>query len=447
MDTASDLRLRRAERRIELLDRLVEERNRDLAITQEQASAVQAYLVGLNNVLPGAMIGSSPGGTITRANRGVQDLLGHDASVLAGTPLARLWPAAADFIRRCLAPGVRVIRDEAEWVARDGHVVPVLVSGAPHRDLDGRVLSLVFVALDVSERRRLEVELRHAQKLESLGQLSAGVAHEINTPMQYLGDNLHFIRDAIQGLLPLLSALDGIAGALPAADAAALREQCRQADLDFVRQRLPRSIDSALDGVARVTHIVEAMRSFSHPQSEKTLVDLNKGLLDTLTVARNAYKYVAEVVTDLGELPMVVCNGGDLNQAFLNLIVNAAQAIAQRQHDGDPRRGTIRIGSRREGADVVIDIVDDGVGIPESIRHRIFDPFFTTKEVGKGTGQGLSISRSIVVDHHHGSLTFDSEVGRGTRFTVRLPIAGAPHEAREPPSSGGTAAPSSGVAS
>ena len=422
MSSAADFCRQRAERRVELLGRLVEERNRDLSITQEQAAAVQAYLLGLNNVLPGALIGASTSGFITRANRGAEDLLGYQSAALSGLQLSRIWPAVGVFIQRCLSAGTRVVRDEAEWIAHDERVIPVLVSAATQRDIEGRVLSIVFVALDISDRRRLEVELRHAQKLESLGQLSAGVAHEINTPMQFIGDNLHYVCEAFEGLRPLLDALSGFESELPAESAQRLRTLSEQADLDFLRKRLPKSIVSALDGVKRVSHIVEAMRSFSHPQTEKTSVDLNKGITDTLTVAHNEYKYVADVQCELGELPPIVCNGGDMNQVFLNLVINAAHAITTRQRGENKQRGQIRIRSWRKHDTAIFSISDDGCGISRAIRHRVFDPFFTTKEVGKGTGQGLSISRSVVVDHHHGSLSFDSEEGRGTTFFIRLPI-------------------------
>jgi signal transduction histidine kinase len=349
-------------------------------------------------------------------------------------PLGRIWPAAADFIGRCLGSGAQVLRDEAEWITHDDRAIPVLVSAATQRDIEGRVLSLVFVALDISERRRLEIELRQAQKLESLGQLSAGVAHEINTPMQFIGDNLHYVCEAFEGLRPLLDALPEFESELPARSAQRLRELSERADLEFLRKRLPKSIVSALDGVKRVSHIVEAMRAFSHPQTEKTAVDLNRGLMDTLTVAHNEYKYVADVRCELGELPPIVCNGGDMNQVFLNLIVNAAHAIATRQRGDDKRRGRIHVRSWRKHDTAVFAIADDGCGIPREIRHRVFDPFFTTKEVGKGTGQGLSISRSVVVDHHHGSLSFDSEEGHGTTFFIRLPLHHAPPTSTETPS-------------
>jgi signal transduction histidine kinase len=242
----------------------------------------------------------------------------------------------------------------------------------------------------------LEIELRHANKMESLGQLSAGIAHEINTPMQYIGDHLHYVREALHG------------------DPLTLPER---------REQLAHALDAALEGIARVSRIVEAMRSFSHPSNKVAPCDLNRGLRDTLTVATNEYKLLADVQTDFGELPPVLCNGGDLNQVFLNLVVNAAHAIEAQSKLGGGR-GLIKVKTRCDGDDVVVTISDNGCGIPEPIRHRVFDPFFTTKEVGKGTGQGLAIARSIVEDRHGGHLSFDTVVGVGATFYVRIPIAG-----------------------
>ncbi|WP_299695731.1 ATP-binding protein [Hydrocarboniphaga sp.] len=425
---AAGLRLLRAERRVELMSRLIEDRNLDLGITQDQASAAQTYLMGLNDALPGALIGASPAGVIASGNAGVQDLLGYRMAELSGTQLERIWPSAPEFIARCLIQGGGLLRDEADWLAQDGRVIPVLISASVHRDRKNQPVSLVFVALDLSERRRLEVELRHAQKMESLGQLSAGVAHEINTPMQFIGDNLHFIQEAIGKLQPLLDALPDLRAHLPAAEAARFSQLQAGTDLGFIRDRLPRALDRALEGVRRVSHIVEAMRAFSHPQTEMAAVDLNKGLRDTLTVANNEYRYVADLVCDFGDLPDVICNGGDMNQVFLNLIVNAAQAIGDRQQRSDKAaRGRIHVATHREADSVVISISDDGSGIPPAIRHRVFDPFFTTKEVGKGTGQGLAISRNVVVERHGGTLDFVSEHGggtSGTTFTIRIPING-----------------------
>jgi signal transduction histidine kinase len=207
---------------------------------------------------------------------------------------------------------------------------------------------------------------------------------------------------------------------------AEIRNTEEEIDLAYLDENLPGSFDSCQDGVSRISTIVRAMKEFAHPdQREKAPADLSKALQTTLNIARNEYKYVANVTTELGDLPPVLCHVGDLNQVFLNLIVNAAHAIGDVVGQGGSK-GTIRITTVREGDLVRIDIADTGSGIPEAIRHRIFDPFFTTKEVGKGSGQGLAIARSIVVTKHRGSLTFESAVGKGTTFTIRLPIGDSP---------------------
>lgn len=278
----------------------------------------------------------------------------------------------------------------------------------------------------MQERQRMEQELQLAHKLEAVGQLAAGIAHEINTPMQFIGDNVHFLREAFDDLLGLIEHYatlkdtvrkggDGLAllTAIEAAEASA--------DLDYLREHAPRAIERTLDGISRVCSIVSAMKVFSHPHNDKAPIDINAAIQTTLTVVRNEYKYVAEVDTEFGDLPLVPCHGGDMNQVFLNLIVNAAHAIEAVQESGDDL-GHIRIRTSYEDGLVVIAVSDTGCGIPEPIRHRIFDPFFTTKEVGRGTGQGLSMVRTIVVDKHGGSLNFDTEMGHGTTFFVRIPI-------------------------
>jgi signal transduction histidine kinase len=189
---------------------------------------------------------------------------------------------------------------------------------------------------------------------------------------------------------------------------------------------VPGSFASCQDGISRITTIARAMKEFAHPdQKEMTPANLNQALQTTLNIANNEYKYVADIATEFGDLPAVTCHLGALNQVFLNLIVNAAHAIGDAVGQSG-NRGTISIKTLKEGDIVRIDIADTGSGVPEAIRHRIFDPFFTTKGVGKGSGQGLAIARSIVVTKHHGSLTFESEVGKGTTFTIRLPVGDNP---------------------
>jgi PAS domain S-box-containing protein len=295
----------------------------------------------------------------------------------------------------------------------------------------GRPLSLAVIARDVTERKRMEMELRHAQKLEAVGGLAAGIAHEINTPIQFVGDNARFLQDAFASLTAVIERCQELQAAAEAGQVTsellkATSEAAVAADLGYLLPEIPRALEQTLEGVNRVAKIVRAMKEFAHPdRAEKAASDLNKALESTLVVALNELKYVADVETDFGELPPVVCHPGDLNQVFLNILVNAAHAIGDVvRHSG--QKGRIRITTRQDGDEVVIAISDTGPGIPEEIRDKIFDPFFTTKEVGKGTGQGLAIARSVVVDKHGGTLSFETEAGKGTTFFIRLPVSASP---------------------
>ena len=284
------------------------------------------------------------------------------------------------------------------------------------------------ISIDITTQKKLESELYQAQKLESVGRLAAGVAHEINTPVQFVNDNCYFLRDAVAEVRNLLRTYrdtwDAVAsGSLTLEDARErLRAAEQAADLDFLSENMPTAVERSLEGLERVAVIVRSMKEFSHPdQTAPSSADLNAAIRSTLTIARNEYKYVADVYTNLGDIPLVLCRVGELNQAFLNILVNAAHAIedvvARTQS-----RGLITITTRQDGDDVLVSVQDTGNGIPEAIQDKIFDPFFTTKQVGKGTGQGLAIARSVIVDKHGGQLTFESEPGVGTTFLIRLPI-------------------------
>jgi signal transduction histidine kinase len=277
----------------------------------------------------------------------------------------------------------------------------------------------------------MEQELRLGQKLEAVGQLAAGIAHEINTPTQFVGDTVGFLRDAFEDIMGMHAQVRaelaaGVeAGTVTPELLDRVRDAEETADLEYLRERVPAGFERAEDGVRRVGAIVGAMREFAHPTADKAPHDLNAALRNTLVVARSEYKYVAELETDFGDLPPVLCNGGDIKQVFLNLIVNAAHAIDQtRGADDEEAHGTIGIRTRAVGDHALISIADTGCGIPADVADRIFDPFFTTKEVGRGTGQGLAIARTLVVERHGGSLTFETVPGAGTTFHVRLPIGG-----------------------
>jgi signal transduction histidine kinase len=284
---------------------------------------------------------------------------------------------------------------------------------------------------DVSKQKQLEMDLNQAQKLEAIGRLAAGIAHEINTPIQYVGDNIEFLQIAYESLVGLVGGYRRMLGAVPGAAAAPgmaaeVEQLAEAAHMEYLIEQVPRAIEQSLEGVGRVSSIVQAMKEFSHPGStERTSADLNQCIRSTVTVSRNEWKYVANLETDLDEnLPLVLCVPGELNQVFLNMIVNAAHAIGEVVRDDAEEKGTILVSTRRDGNWVEIRISDTGTGIPEPIRGRVFDPFFTTKEVGRGTGQGLAIARNVVVDRHGGAIAVDSEMGKGTTFTIRLPIEG-----------------------
>ena len=276
---------------------------------------------------------------------------------------------------------------------------------------------------EIEDRKRMEAELRLAQKLEAVGQLAAGVAHEINTPMQYVSDNVQFLQAAFEDFQTLLGKYRESFSAMSAPQSILkeLRETEGEVDLAYLNEQVPDAFTQTLEGTDRVAEIVRAMKEFAyHDDREKSPADLNRALSNTITVARNEYKYIATVETDLGDLPPITCNVGELNQVFLNLIVNAAHAIGAAVGDSQ-KKGRITISTAKIGDKVEIRIQDSGCGIAADIRERIFDPFFTTKEVGKGTGQGLAIARSIISEKHGGDLSFETEEGRGTTFIVRLP--------------------------
>jgi signal transduction histidine kinase len=204
---------------------------------------------------------------------------------------------------------------------------------------------------------------------------------------------------------------------------AEVQESIEKTDIAYLNEEIPKAIQQSIEGVERVTGIVRAMKEFSHPGTkEKELIDINKAIENTLTVSRNEWKYIADVVTEFDpSLPLVPCLPGEFNQVILNIIINAAQAIAEK-NGTSAGKGNIRVSTLKQNGWAEIRISDTGPGIPEQIRSKIFDPFFTTKEVGKGTGQGLAIARSIIVDKHGGSITFDTISGEGTIFLLRLPM-------------------------
>jgi len=379
------------------------------------------------------------GGRIEAFNAAAARMFGHASAEVVGSDVSMLIPALraagnGPSIWQCLSAvqtGSTGNTREVEGQRKDGTAFPLKLVISEFQEGGQRVF--MGIISDLTEEKKLQCGLAQAQKLEAVGQLAAGIAHEINTPLQFLGDNTRFLKDSFN---EVIAQLEDCRRALAASDAGeASGQQPRDAanssggaEIDYLAAEIPQCLEQMEEGIGRVVTIVRAMKAFSHPgTADFVQTDLNKCLGTTLVVSRNEWKYVANVETDLDpELPLILGVPGELNQVFLNLIVNAAQAIAGAVPEG--QKGTIRVVTRRAGSEVEVRISDTGPGIPESIRRRVFEPFFTTKEVGMGTGQGLAIARAVVVDRHGGTIDFESQPGRGTTFTIRHPISGNTHD-------------------
>lgn len=360
-------------------------------------------------------------------NRGAERMYGFTAQEAIGRNMAAVVPPdrfeedAA--IKQKVRRGESVSHLETSRITKSGHVIHVLLTMSPIRDREKNVVGFGIVAWDVSQVKELERQLAQAQKLESIGQLAAGVAHEINTPIQYIGDNARFLEDSFRDLVRF--ATEQREPRTSPVETGAAPDPIEEGVLEYLQAEVPKAIGQLIEGIEQVAHIVRAMKEFSHPGPvEKMPVDINRAIESTIVVSRNEWKYVAEITTDLhSELPPVPCVRGELNQVVLNLIVNAAHAIADVVQDSG-RKGSIHIQTRPIDSAVEIRISDTGSGIPHGIRAKVFDPFFTTKPVGKGTGQGLAIAHSVIVQKHKGVLRFESEPGQGTTFIIQLPFVG-----------------------
>ncbi|MFH2124221.1 MAG: response regulator [Pseudomonadota bacterium] len=279
------------------------------------------------------------------------------------------------------------------------------------------------------EHEKLNIQLLQAQKLESVGRLAAGIAHEINTPIQFISSNIAFLKEAfkesshlINSLLELLESIKN--GTVTEAQIEENDKIVVHLDWDYLQEEIPHAIDQSNDGLQRVTSIVQAMKEFSHPGSkQKVNTNLNQVIETTITISRNEWKSVATVDTDLDpELQSLPCLANEMGQVFLNLLINATHAIEnQLGNNPEGKKGRITISTKQHDQHVEIRITDTGCGIPAHIHNKVFDPFFTTKDVGKGTGQGLTIAHDVIVGKHNGTLAFEAEPGSGTTFIIRLP--------------------------
>ncbi|MFN2268582.1 MAG: ATP-binding protein [Desulfonatronovibrio sp.] len=315
--------------------------------------------------------------------------------------------------------------EEMQIITGNARRVWVRVIGIPERNDSGKIIRVQGGLQDITQRKDLEMQLVHSQKMEAMGELAAGIAHEINTPTQYVGDNTRFLHDAFTDLLSAFDKLESFAE--KSADESLIKHIDiikEESDYAYHKKEIPKSINQSLDGLSRITEIVKAMKRFSHPGTEDqiTAFDLKISLDSAITISRNEWKYVSEVQTDIDpELPQIEGYPNDLNQVFLNLLINAAHAIKEKM-ELNGTKGLITVSAKLTGEDVEIQVKDTGTGIPEEHGNRVFNQFFTTKPVGSGTGQGLAIAYGVVVDKHQGRIWFESTYGQGTTFYVRLPV-------------------------
>ena len=403
-------------------------------MTAMQTGEIQKEFEQVISSLPTIIIGLSRDNNIVLWNAEAEEVLGTGAEAVVGLHISQCgidwdWDKILDGIIHSRYHSIPTRVDDIGFLRPDGEKRYLGLTVNPLNCDENNILGLTIIGADITDRKKMESQLQQSHKMEAIGQLAAGIAHEINTPVQFVGDNTRFFQDSFDDLIQIIKQQQE---ALAAARSNSLTDELAEKtdqlieenDLEYLEEEVPLALEQTLKGVERIAKIVQAMKIFAHPgMIAKEPVDINQEIEKTITITRNEWKYVADLKTDFDEsLPMVPCFRAEFNQVILNMIVNAAHAIAEKNQDNQSEKGTIQVRTIHEGDQAKICISDTGAGIPEDIRHKIFDLFFTTKETGKGTGQGLAISHSVIVEKHKGSLTLESQEGKGTTFNITLPL-------------------------
>ncbi len=416
----------------------LERNNRENPTTAKHTREVKQEIEELISSLPTIIIGLSRDNNIALWNVKAEEVLGTGAEEVMGLHISQCgidwdWDKILDGIIHSRYHKCPTRVDDIQFTRPDGEKRYLGITVNPLSGDDNSLLGLTIIGADITNRKKMESQLQQSHKMEAIGQLAAGIAHEINTPVQFVGDNTRFFQEAFDDLIQIIKKQqEALEAARSKSLTDALAEETRQLieeiDLEYLEEEIPVAIQHSLKGVERIAKIVQAMKIFAHPgMVAKEPVDINKEIEKTITITRNEWKYVADLKTDFDEtLPLVPCFRAEFNQVILNLIVNAAHAIAEKNKEGQSQKGTIHIRTIHEADQAKISIGDTGAGIPEEIRHKIFDLFFTTKEPGKGTGQGLAISHSVIVEKHKGTLTLETREGEGTTFVIGLPMEADP---------------------
>ena len=402
--------------------------------TQMPLGEARKEIHQLISCLPSILIGLSKDNKIALWNSVAEKVFDRLAADVIGQPLNQCginwdWNKIASGIAKSQTASQPIRVDDIRFQKQDGQERYL---GMTINYLDGdnhSILGSTIIGADITDRLKVETQLQQSQKMEALGQLAAGIAHEINTPAQYVGDNIRFFQDAYDDLIKVIRDCENLiekakSGNLTQEIVAPAEESIKDIELDYLAEEIPVALKQTLKGVDRISKIVQAMKIFAHPgMAAKEPVDINKEIGKTITITRNEWKYVAEMKTEFdSDLPFVPCFRAELNQVILNMIVNAAHAIAEVNGDTPSQKGVIHIRTSHKENWAEICISDTGAGIPDEIRPKIFDLFFTTKGPGKGSGQGLAISHSVVVDKHGGTLDLETREGKGTTFIIGLPL-------------------------
>jgi len=423
------------------LEQRVEERTSALQQTMSEVDELSTELSQILNTISTGIRVIDRDHTVRRVNKSFCTMTGMEEEELVGTKcftnfIDEKCRKTSQCAIKQIDKGLKMVQAEVIKTNKSGRELHLTITATPYTRKDGTTIGVVEDFQDISERVRMEQEREQMQtqllqrsKLESVGQLAAGIAHEINTPIQYIGTNIDFFSESFEDISTMVATFQKL---ISEQDKAVDRKQqietidaaMEEADWEFLSEEIPSALEQTREGVNRVSAIVRAMKEFSHPGTKEiSPADINKIIETTVTVARNEWKYVSEVKTRLDpELPEIKCLSDEMSQVILNILVNAAHAIAEKLGDNPAgEKGTITIATSHNENWVEMRISDTGAGIPEAIRKRIFDPFFTTKEVGKGTGQGLAISHDVITGKHGGTIEVESELEQGTSFLIRLP--------------------------
>jgi PAS domain S-box-containing protein len=394
----------------------------------------------LISALPTILIGLSKDNTIVLWNSKAEELFGKNQSEVVGLPLQQCgvaweWNKIADGVAESRTASQPIRVDDIRFQRLDGEERYLGLTINYLGDDNDCILGSTIIGADITDRKKLETQLQRSQKMQAIGQLASGIAHEINTPSQFVGDNTRFFQDAYEDLIQIIREYEDLidkakSNALTAELIAGTEKRIQDLDLEYLEEEIPIALQHTLKGVDRIAKIVQAMKIFSHPgMITKEPTDINAEIEKTITITRNEWRYIAQMETDFdSNLPAVPCFRAELNQVILNMIVNAAHAIAEANANAPSKQGIIRIRTYYKDNWAKIRIGDTGAGIPQEIRHKIFDLFFTTKGPGKGTGQGLAISHSVIVEKHKGTLDLESQEGKGTTFIIGLPLGAEPDE-------------------